>query len=203
MKCSEDHHGCCSPSLWFSLLLCFQFLLLPSHMQSQQGHYNMRPVFKRCADGLYTPLNAFTASSFFPAKQTDDIKCLINVLCFFWMSSNNLFPEQNIIFSPSPLCSVAFLSEPNMKIRFPVTTLFASNVRREQQSLGTVNGKTWRRSPGWQPGTTKIIILNSQWDRTPHGFLSLIDKLPSSLFFSLPCFYTTWTLDIKKINKFV
>lgn len=41
-------------------------------------------------------------------------------------------PNKTYILFPSPLCSVAFLSEPNMKIRFPVTTLFASNGRREQ-----------------------------------------------------------------------
>lgn len=40
-----------------------------------------------------------------------------------------------------------------------------------------VNGKTWKRSPGWQPGMTMTIILNSQWNLTPHRFLLLTAEL--------------------------
>lgn len=59
------------------------------------------------------------------------------------------------------LCSVAFSSKPNRKIRFPLTAPSASSRKSEEYHLGTTTGKTWRRRTGWQPGTTKIATLNS------------------------------------------
>lgn len=112
---------------------------------------------------MCTPLNALTASSFFLAQQIG-ITRVINVFSFSWISLNSFSPPKTRQWLFSSLCSVASSTEPNMKIRFPVTTRFASRRRREQESLEIVTGKTWKRRTGWQPGMTKITILNSQWD---------------------------------------
>ncbi len=113
----------------------FQFLSLLLHMQSlglqvsfstfkNMGISKMFPALKRSADGLFTPLNGFTASWW-----------------WHWMShhppllslNKQPFPQTEHWFCfPCLLCSVAFLSEPSMKRTFPVTTQFASNGRREQ-----------------------------------------------------------------------
>lgn len=44
--------------------------------------------------------------------------------------------------------NVAFLIAPNMKTRFPVTTQFGSEGRREQYILLKTIGATWKRSHG-------------------------------------------------------
>lgn len=59
------------------------------------------------------------------------------------------------------LCSVAFLSVPNMKTKFPVTMRFVSDGRRERLILETGTGKTWKRNPGWQPGMTTNTTPNT------------------------------------------
>lgn len=164
------HNGCCSPSLIFYLvsdfLCCFH---TGSYFASRFLFLNMSPVFKECRwlviASLFFPGNINVQSPPPPKKQPD-------WFCFFLSS----------------LYSVAFSNEPNMKIRFPATMLFASNGKREQRRLGTVAGKTWKRRTGWQPGMTKPIILNSQWDLTPHL------EIPNFMI----CFYTRWTFYILK-----
>lgn len=128
--------------------------------------------------------------------------CKVHVLmhhsnCPFFLNCNEVgsLPLKKKI---TPRCSlplrfrsVAFSNGPNTKLRFPVTALFASSGMWVRPGLTTVSGRTWRRSTGWRPGTTKIIIPNDQ--RIPQFFSLLL--FCCNYFFLPSSFYKTgfWT----------